>query len=46
MHSRNSSGSRSKDKNMSMSVRKFNTSKNEAVREVFIGNHQFKNFSK
>ncbi len=43
---RNSSGSRSKDKNMSMSVRRFNTSKNQTVREVFIGNKQFKNYSK
>lgn len=46
MHSRNSSRGRSKDRNMSMSVRKFNTNKNETIRQMFIGNVQFKNYSK
>ena len=48
LHSRNSSraGSKSKERNMSLSVRKFNSQNHETIREAFIGNNSFKNYSK
>lgn len=43
LHSRSSN---SKEKSMSMSIRKFNAEQNSTVQEAFIGNNSFKNFSK
>ena len=44
MHSR--TGSTSKDKSVSLSIRKFITEQNSAIQEAFIGNSSFKNYSK
>ena len=48
LHNRNNSGlgSKNKDRNMSISVKKFNNLNHCAIREVFVGSNSFKNFSK
>lgn len=48
LHSRNNSGvgPKNKDRNMSISVKKFNNLQHYSIREVFIGSNSFKNFSK
>jgi hypothetical protein len=43
LHSR---GSTSKEKSMSMSIRKFITEQNKSIQEAFIGNNSFKHYSK
>lgn len=43
LHSR---GSSSKDKSMTLSIRKFITQENNAIQEAFIGNNSFKHYSK
>ena len=44
LHSR--AGFSSKEKSLSLSVRKFITEENNAIKEAFIGNSNFKNYSK
>ncbi len=44
LHSR--TGSSSKDKTLSLSIRKFITDQNNAIQEAFIGNNSFKHYSK
>lgn len=48
LHNRNNSGlgQKNKDRNMSISVKKFNNLHHYSIREVFIGSNSFKNFSK
>lgn len=41
-----SKGSNSKEKNMSLSIRKFITSQNSSIQEAFVGNNSFKSYSK
>lgn len=44
LHSR--TGSTSKEKSLSLSVRKFITEQNHKIQEAFIGNNSFKSYSK
>lgn len=44
LHSR--TGSSSKEKSLSLSVRKFITEQNNQIQEAFIGNNSFKSYSK
>ena len=48
LHSRANSrnGSKSKDRNMSLSVKKFNNQNHCSIREAYIGNNAFKNYSR
>ena len=44
LHSR--AGSTSKEKSLSLSVRKFITEQNNAIQEAFVGNNSFKTYGK
>jgi hypothetical protein len=48
LHSRNSSrtGSKSKDRNMSLSIRKFNNMNHNSIKEAYIGSNTFKSYAK
>lgn len=48
LHSKNDSrmGSKSRDKNLSLSIKKFNNKNHGAIQEAFIGNSLFKNYSR
>ena len=48
LHNRNNArnGSKSKERNLSMSIKKFNNQNHTCIKEAFIGNNQFKSFSK
>ena len=48
LHSRASSrtGSKSKDRNMSLSVKKFNSQSHNSIKEAYLGNNAFKSYSR